>query len=470
MQAFKPDKTKIIATIGPSSESEEKMRQLVLAGVDVFRFNLKHNSLDWHQEKIEQVVRIEQELGTAIGVLVDLQGPELRTKTSNNIDIAVTEGTEVTFIPQKAGTYTGTYIIMPDIAFETLSVDDVFVLDDGYVTFRVTEKNDAHLIATSQNDYVIKTNKSLNIQQKDLPIPSLTENDLEKLALAKRTRADFVALSFVRSKEDVLTLRNAMEERDIHADIVAKVESQKGVDNIDEIIEHADVIMIARGDLGIETPIESVTYFQKETIKKCREHSKPVIVATQMLESMIHAPIPTRAEAADVANAVFDRTDCVMLSGETASGKYPVEAAKTMSRIIAFNEARLEYKRYEHAKLDTTSRIAQAAVSLTNSEDVHKIISLTETGYTARIIAALRPNKPIITVSPSIETLQRLAVCYGIQPVTLDASIVDTDSYQPLIDELMSRGLVTTGETVIIIHGQQLGVPGHTNTLVIVTV
>lgn len=473
MQTYNSDRTKIIATVGPSCESREVMHQLVLGGVDVFRFNLKHNTLEWHEEKIQQVREIEEELCTSLGVLIDLQGPELRIKTSNSVNILAKSGDVIRFVADTLETINieGPYVIIPEVAAVTLDIGDSFVLDDGYAHFIVSHTEEGSIYAVAQNAYTIMPNKSLNISQKDLPIPSLTNKDIEKLELAKRIAIDFVALSFVRSKEDIATLRNAMEERGIQANIVAKVESQRGVDNIDEIIDYADAIMIARGDLGIETPIESVTYFQKETIKKCREKSKPVIVATQMLQSMITNPLPTRAEAADISNAVFDRTDCVMLSGETASGDYPTEAAKVMTKIIRYNEEKLPFARFEHMRLNTARRIAQAAVSLTNSEEIHKIVALTETGYTGNVIASLRPKVPIITVSNKKETLRKLSMTYGVLPVLLNTPLTDEESgYTAAFNELKERQLIFPGETILVVHGQNLGVPGNTNTLVIVTV
>lgn len=461
-------KIKIIATIGPSSESPDDMKRLIQNGVNIFRFNMKHNTLDWHQNKIEQARAVASELKQPLGILIDLQGPEIRIETNKGTDILVTENTEVICISSEHPDVPESCVIIPyREVFDSLSKGDRFTIDDGYVQLEVTQKQGHTIKARALNENVIKTRKSLNLVQKDVPLPSLTDNDLEKLTVAAKTEVDFVALSFVRNRDDLDSLKKELGKRHINAKIVAKVESQKGVDNIDEIIDVSDVVMIARGDLGIETPIESVTYFQKQTIKKCREKAKPVIVATQMLQSMITNPVPTRAEVADVSNAVFDLTDCVMLSGESASGKYPDLTAHTMTKIISYNEPRIENSSLVYTEYDQTKYIAHSAVSIANASNINKIVAFTETGYTARVISALRPKADIIAVTNKKSTYGSLIMSFGTIPIISRHSVRDLVSYQDIIEELIEEEHIVRGERLILIHGHTLGEPGNTNSLAI---
>ncbi|MCA9390570.1 pyruvate kinase, partial [candidate division WWE3 bacterium] len=464
-------KTKIIATIGPATESPEKMEQLMHKGVNVFRFNMKHNTLEWHQEKIEQANTIAQKLGQSLGILIDLQGPEIRIDTSQGKDITVSPDKEIICIKSDAEDIPESCVMIPHTeVFDALEIGDRFTIDDGYVQLEVTAKENNMIKARALNENIIKTRKSLNLVQKDIPLPSLTENDLEKLEIAKKIDVDFIALSFVRDKTDINNLKGEMMKREITAKIVAKVESQKGVDNIDEIIDTADVIMIARGDLGIETPIETITYFQKQTIKKCRKKHKPVIVATQMLESMINNPLPTRAEVADVANAVFDLTDCVMLSGESASGKYPDLTAETMTKIIAYNEPRIEKMPLVFGEYDYTKNIAHSAVAIADTSEVSKIVAFTETGYTARVLSSFRPRTEIIAVTNHHKTKGALTMSYGVIPVETHYPVGDIVSYTGILEDLVSEGYISKGDEIIMIHGHTMGTPGNTNSLTILKV
>ncbi len=445
------------------------MKELLVAGVNIFRFNMKHNSLDWHLEKINQAVEIAAQYEMPLGILIDLQGPEVRIQTHAGEPVLVTKHSDVRFSSNEHDLLNDPHtILIPQTAvIESLEPNDQFSIDDGYLQFRVVEKHDHTMTARALGDYTIKHNKSLNLFQKDLPLPSLVESDLEKLDIATQTRIDFVALSFVRDQHDVDVLRQELKKRDIKAQIIAKIENQKGVDNIDTIIDHADGIMLGRGDLGVETPIETITYFQKETIKKCRQKSKPVIVATQMLESMIHNPIPTRAEVADVANAVFDLTDCMMLSGESAYGDNPVLAAQTMTRIIHYNESKVDTPDFRFDQTAQTHHIAQAAVRIAHWHDVSKIIAFTETGYTARVIASLRPPVPVLAVSNQEKTIHAMAASFGVISIKSEYPIGDLVVYNQVIEELQSKGYVERGEVVVLVHGQRLGEPGKTNALVI---
>ncbi len=469
-------KTKIIATIGPASEAPETIKKLILEGVNVFRFNMKHSTTEWHETAMEKVHKIATDLGIPVGILIDLQGPEIRIRTRDKEDIHVKEGQEVLFSTNFDDLETR--ITIPhESVFEALDEGDKFSIDDGFVRFVVTKKGKNKIWGGCLDTTIIKTNKGMNLVGKDVDLPSLIEDDISKLHLAAKQRVDYIALSFVRTKKDVQALREVMKHKQIDAQIVSKIESQKGLDNIDEIIEESDSIMIARGDLGIEVPIEQITYHQKNLIEKCRKAHKPVIVATQMLQSMIEHPLPTRAEATDVANAVFDGTDAVMLSGETATGKYPVKAVEAMSKIVHFNEGKAEVTHFNTMPQNPTELIVQAAdLIATHSAHSSKlkvdfIVVFTETGFTAKIVSSFRPKIPIIAVTDNSKTVEILTLSYGINPVKVvfprTGQIL---SVEHVIDGLKERKYVKSGDNVLLIHGQHWKKAGQTNAIVLITI
>lgn len=308
-------RTKIVATIGPSSESPEMMLKLMTLGVNVFRFNMKHGDVEWHKKFIKQAREISTSNNYDLGILIDLQGPEIRIKTFNQKILNIKKNDQIKFTSNIDMLNDNENIIYTSSknVISSLEKGDRIVIDDGALFLRVEESSSEFVTLVSESDSPLKNNKSMNLIGKDIDLPSLTEDDKNRLTVAEQEKVDFIALSFVREKKDLEFLKEEMKNRNIEAKIVSKIESQKGINNIDEIIDNSYAIMVARGDLGIETPIEGITYIQKILIKKCRIKSKPVIVATQMLESMINSKFPTRAEAADVSNAVFDHTDAVML-------------------------------------------------------------------------------------------------------------------------------------------------------------
>lgn len=468
-------KTKIIATIGPASDSPEMIRDLVNAGVNVFRFNMKHNTTEWHMERINRVQEVIDNLGISVGILIDLQGPEIRIETKDQTPIEVKKGEEVIFSDtfDIGQIYTDKVVRIPHKAvIDDLVAGDKFSIDDGFLQFDVTKKINNYIIATAEDDYTIKHRKGLNLVGKDLDLPSLIEEDLDKLGMAAKVKVDYFALSFVRTKEDIEVLRRELDERDIKAKIVAKIESQKGVDNIDSIIDISDGIMIARGDLGIEVPIEQIAYLQKMIIEKCRRRNTPVIVATQMLQSMIDNPLPTRAEAADVANAVYDKTDAVMLSGESATGKYPLKTVETMSRIIRFNEYHTKMDVVNFDDIDQTKTIVQSAVNIINQKEyrVDKVLVVSQTGYTARVLSSHRPDVPIITLSFDPKTAETLTMNYGVIPITVKETEEEFSYPNSITDELIEKGHLVKDDVVLAIHGKKWDDAGKTNAVVIFTV
>ena len=465
-------RTKIIATVGPACENPEIMESLIKAGVNIFRFNMKHGEVEWHKKFITQAREISDKIGIPIGVLIDLQGPEIRIKTYNQKILDINKGDKIKMTLNFDSLNDNENIIYsPQTGvIASLEVSDRIVIDDGALFLTVVEKNSDHVILESSSKSPLKNNKSLNVIDKDIDLPSLTEEDKKRLTVAEEVKVDFIALSFVREKNDILFLKSEMKSRNIEAKIVSKIENKKGIKNIDEIIDESYAIMVARGDLGIETPIEGVTYIQKELIKRCRAKSKPVIVATQMLESMITSKFPTRAEAADVANAVFDYTDCVMLSGETAYGANPVEVVEIMSKICSYNESVIPDSTFEYSQMDNTKYITSAATSIAKAHNINKIIALTETGYTVRVLSALRPRADIIAVTDFQTTVSLLNMSGGVHAIKTKYEIHDLNSYEKIMEELLEMGIVEKGETVIAIHGQTFGLPGGTNSLMIVQI
>lgn len=465
-------KTKIVATLGPASDSPEKIHALIQAGVNVFRFNMKHADIAWHNERILRVQNIADSLGVSIGILIDLQGPEIRIETPNAADISLSKGEYVVFAHEFRDAET-VVRIPQKLVFSVLEAGDNFSIDDGFLEFRVVEKQSNAFVAEALDDCVIKHRKGMNIPGKDIELPSLIDDDLKKLDMAAKIKVDFVALSFSRTKEDIEILREEMKKRNVIAHVVAKIESQQALDHIDDLIEVSDAIMVARGDLGIEVPIEELAYWQKLIITKCRVARKPVITATQMLQSMIDNPRPTRAEATDVANAVFDGTDAIMLSGESASGRFPVKAVSAMARIAKFNEDKTSVPHIRVKQDGTTELVVDAAVAMLQEHQnvrIDAVVVFTETGYSARAISSFRPKVPIIAVTDHQKTVETLTLSYGVISVFAEFPSGSFESADSVLNQLKKTQHIHEGQTVLIIHGVHWKQPGLTNSLAIVKV
>lgn len=465
-------KTKIIATIGPATEDKTYINSMIRSGVDVFRFNTKHGTISWHQEAIRNVQKVANFIGRDIGILIDLQGSEIRLQTRDAMDIFLKRNQRIIFC-EKFKLKDDVVRIPHPSFFKSLAVKDKFSADDGFIRFEVLKKiSSTRILVKALNEHVLKDKKSINLIGKDLSLPSLIKEDIERLNVATREKVDFVALSFVGTKRDVEVLRKLMIKKGIDAQVVSKIESRKGLDNIEEIIEESDAIMIARGDLGIEVPFEEVAFHQKQIINLCRKAHKPVIVATQMLQSMIDNPLPTRAEANDVANAVFDGTDAVMLSGETATGKYPLQSVEAMAKILEFNEQKALVTQFNTVTQNSTELIVEAAKEIAEtSNSVDKVIVFTETGYTARVISSFRPKTPVIVVTHSQKVVETITLSYGIFPVKLNLPPSGKMiSPETVLSQLKERKIISRGETVLMIHGQHWRKPGQTNAIVLVVV
>jgi len=466
MQKF----TKIIATIGPATETEETLRALIEAGMNVARFNTKHGTPEWHLERIHRVKKVAKEMGVAVGVLLDLQGPEIRINLKDGVSFNAKEGELIEFTSETAGER---QMNIPQNVIDALQIGNIVSIDDGVCEFKVVKKAVRSLTVKVLGDYIIKHRKTMNTPGIVIDMPSLIENDLVLLRSMTDADIDFVGLSFVRDKKDIDILRAEMAKCNLHADVVAKVENQKAIDNLDEIIENSEAVMIARGDLAVEVPFERLTYYQKMIIDKCRMAGKPVITATQMLESMIENPRPTRAEVSDVAHAIYDGTDAVMLSGETTLGKYPVKCVATQAKIAAYNEPFADSNLWEWTDLGDVSSITYAAFALLESskEQIDLVVCLTASGKTARQISRFRPDVLVKAVTYDVSTYNKLALSYAVEPVLANDENFTYSGEMDIVGNLKANGVVASGQKVLIIAGLSEKVAGRqTNSLMLVKI
>jgi pyruvate kinase len=436
--------------------------------VNVFRFNTKHGVVEWHEERIKRVQKVANELKMDIGILLDLQGPEIRLETKNKEKISVKQDQLIRIVPSFVKD--DDLVCIPhQLVFDTLKSGDQILIDDGAIELVAEEVTSNYILARSIEDIEISHRKGVNLPGVDIDLPSLIDDDLIKLDMASTNKVDFVALSFCRSRNDIDILREQMNKRGIVAKIVAKIESQKALDNLTEIIETADVIMVARGDLGTEVPIERLANIQKQMIRKCRIANKPVITATQMLESMTSAPRPTRAEATDVANAVLDGTDAVMLSGETAQGKYPVKAVQAMAKISKYNE---EIRAATKLKIDIqneTDLIVSSVLGILNQKVINFkfILVFTNSGKTARSISRLRPKMPILAITKDQKTVEELTISYGVEAHKSKLNDGDFSLPNKTTDWLLESGRINSGDTILVVHGRNYYEEGSTNAVAV---
>lgn len=456
--------TKIIATIGPASDTEEVMGQLIDAGMSVARFNTKHSSPEWHQERIKRIKQVAERQGVSIGVLLDLQGPEIRINLSDEKSFVLQEGQEC-FFSHDPSLETEKLVLIPVNVVDTLQIGHTVLLDDGACELEVIAKNQQSLTLKALGDCEVKHRKTMNVPGVTIDMPALVEADYQQLDGAAGTgNLDFVGLSFVRSSEDIEFLRQELAKRQIKAQIIAKIENQAALNNLVEIVKSSDGVMVARGDLGVEMPYEELVYWQKKIIDLCHVYARPVIVATHMLKSMTENPRPTRAEVSDVTHAIYDGTDAIMLSEETTIGKYPVKAVATQAKIAAFNERRVAYALPKIDSSDKSSAIAHAVMNLIGSSKmpVDHIIILTESGESARNLSRLHPSLPVIAVTAQTHTYFTLSLVYGVLPVLTDAQTCG--NFLAAIDELKRRQLIGAGQKVVMTHGIPNQV-GGTNTI-----
>lgn len=467
--------TKIVATIGPASDTKEILSELVAAGMNVARFNTKHSEPDWHNERLKRVREVAQELQAPIATLLDLQGPEIRINVPGEKGFEVKKGESVTFTsdPASQANKGNEFAIVPQDVVDSLSIGDLVLLEDGESEFTVTQKGGNYIEAQAILDCKVNHRKTMNTPGVVLDMPSLTERDYAYLDGISGDLVDYVGLSFVRDANDVAILRKALDDRGFKAGIISKIENQEAVNNIDEIIEVSDAIMVARGDLGVEVPYQELTHWQKLIINKCRDAAIPVITATQMLKSMVSSPRPTRAEVSDVANAIYDGTDAVMLSEETTIGDYPVKAVQTQATIATYNEKFTDFESptlaENKASLDTL--ISNAVVGILKStKKIDKIICFSETGKTARMFSRFRINTPVYAVTSNEAIRRKMALLFGVTPFVIELKDNDLETESKILAEIKEKGIVETGERIILVHGITWKDSGKTNSLSVHTI
>ncbi|HHZ00046.1 MAG TPA: pyruvate kinase, partial [Tissierellia bacterium] len=416
-------KTKIVCTIGPSSTDEETFKDLVLNGLNVARLNFSHGTHEEHKGKIDTIKKVREELKAPIAIMLDTKGPEIRIRDFETGQAELKKGQEFILTTREIPGNENMVSVTYDQFARDIKPGDEILIDDGLILMEAVEIiGDTDVKCLVKNGGVLKNKKGINVPGVQINLPALTDRDISDIRFGIEQGIDYIAASFIRKKDDVSQIRRVIEEENAsHIMIISKIENRQGVENLDEIIEASDGIMIARGDLGVEIPAEEVPLVQKMIIGKCNQAGKPVITATQMLDSMIRNPRPTRAEVSDVATAIFEGTDAIMLSGETASGSYPVEAVKTMVRIALMIESSLDYKEILKSKspasnCSITDSISYATCKSSLDLRAAAVISATTSGYTAANVSRYRPAAPIIAATPSEQVMRKLALYWGVYP------------------------------------------------------
>lgn len=451
-------KTKIICTIGPASEKDDKLIQMMEKGMNVARLNFSHGNHEEHSKRIAAVRNIAEAQGKAVAVMLDTKGPEIRTGKLQNEKVKLETGDEFILTSRKVpGNEKEVQLTYPDLPNE-LKEGDIVLLDDGLINLYVESISNTDIKCRVTNGGELGEKKGVNVPGVRINLPFLSQKDIDDINFGLDQEVDLIAASFVRSSEDVLEIRRILEGRNVDIDIIAKIESQEGVDNLDNIIKVADGVMVARGDLGVEIPAEEVPLVQRNIVEKCNLAGKVVIIATQMLDSMINNPRPTRAEVSDVANAIFDGADAIMLSGESAAGKYPVEAVETMARVASRAEEALSYQdilrqKQSYERLSITDAVSYATCTTAMGLGVSTIVTTTRSGRTARRVAKYRPQANIIAVTPERKVLNKLALVWGVYPV-LGRETSDTDdALEEALRVSLEAGYINKGDLVVITGG-----------------
>ncbi len=470
-------KTKIVCTIGPASDNDEMIAAMMDCGMDVARLNFSHNTHESYRKIIERIRAIRKEKCLPVAIMLDTKGPEIRLRDFKNGCVVLNDGAPFVLTTKPCdGDETAASVSYSQLP-QKLNPGSRVLIDDGKIELRAERCTATEVYCTVVHGGKISSHKSINVPHTRLEIPYLSEQDKSDLLFGIENDVDFVAASFTRCKEDVIALRKFMEYNGGHGiKIIAKIENQEGIENFDEILTHSDGIMVARGDMGVEVDFEKLPGLQKRFIRKCYQSGKMVITATQMLESMVQQPVPTRAEISDVANAVFDGTSAVMLSGETAAGKYPLEAVRTMAKIAeqaendAFSMGAYDGIRYEMDTADTTNAVCDAACTTARDIRAKAIIALSKYGQTARRMSKFRPREAIVAATPVEKTFYQLALSWGVYPVLARYQKTSDELLQHAIDCAKQIDAVADGDKVIIAAGIPLDTPGSTNLLKVETV
>ena len=464
-------KTKIICTLGPATADDEILKQLMLGGMNVARLNFSHGDHEQHGNTLDRIRRFRDELDLPVAALLDTKGPEIRVKSFKEGKINIERGQQFILTTRDVeGTEEIVSITYADLPRDVVKGMKILI-DDGLIELDVVEVTDTDIVCVAENGGAISNNKGVNVPNAKLSMPFISQKDYEDIVFGIEQNVDFIAASFTRTADDIRKIREIMAKHDCDSiRIIAKIENMQGVENIDEIIEVADGIMVARGDMGVEIPLEEVPVLQKKIIKKCIAAGKIVITATQMLDSMMKNPRPTRAEAADVANAIYDGTSAIMLSGETAAGAYPVEALTTMARIAERAEEDINYRaRFENnranVKPDVTTAISHATCTTALDLDAAAIVTVTSSGKTANMISKYRPGCPIIGCTPNANTWRQMSLVWGVIPLFIPEHKNTRDLFNAAVSATNKAGHVEKGEIVVLTAGVPIGVIGTTNLL-----
>jgi len=461
-------KTKIVCTIGPASSTECTLRSMIEAGMDVARLNFSHGDHESHKKTADMIKKVRSEMGTYTALLLDTKGPEVRLGTFEE-PVVLEKGAQFSLVfDDIVGDINRVSITYKNL-WRDIKVGTRILIDDGLVELRAEEVNDKEIRCTVINGGKVSNRKGVNFPDVQLSMPFLSERDKADIKFGIEEDFDFIAASFVQCADDILKIRQFCEENgcnDIR--IIAKIENAAGVENADEIIKVSDAIMVARGDMGVEIPMEDIPIVQKRLITKAYNAGKPAITATQMLDSMTKNPRPTRAEITDVANAIYDGTSAIMLSGETAAGAYPVESVRTMASIATRTESDIKYSE-RFARLtgfsSVTTAISHAACTTATDLGANAVVAVTKSGQTARMISRFRPETPIIGCSPSLKVCRQLALSWGVSPLLIEEQTTSDTLFDHAIDLAYKSGLVAYGDLAVITAGVPIGIPGTTNVL-----
>ena len=461
-------KTKIVCTMGPNLFEKHLIAPLMKAGMNVARFNFSHGTYETHQHYYDEVCRIRDELGLPVATMLDTKGPEIRVRSFKNRHVTLQNGQLFTLTTDEVeGDEERVSITYKELP-QDIAVGSSILIDDGLIGMQVERIDGADIVCRVLNGGVVSNNKGVNIPNAHLSMPFISEKDHQDILFAIKNGYDFIAASFTRCADDIMQIRHILQENNCHTiNIIAKIENMEGVENIDEILRVVDGVMVARGDLGVEVPLEDVPSLQKKLIQRGIAAGKPVITATQMLDSMIKNPRPTRAEATDVANAIYDGTSAIMLSGESAVGAYPVEAVETMVRIALRAEADMDYirrfSRDTSASTDVTNAISHATVTSAHDLNASAIITVTKSGSTARILSRYRPACVIVGCTTEKHVWRQLALSWGTVPLMIAEESNTDDLFEHAVDAAVQNGLVHDGELVVLTAGVPLGISGTTN-------
>lgn len=470
-------KTKIICTIGPASESEEMLTELIRAGMNVARFNFSHGTHEEHEEKFQRLRRLRISMSLPVGTLLDTKGPEIRLRDFRGGRADLKKGQTFTLTTEETeGDETRASITYAGLPGD-VKPGGTILIDDGLIGLRIEKVEGTEIICTVLNDGAVSNKKGINVPDCDLTMPFISAQDRSDIEFGCRMGFDFIACSFTRSAADIREVRDILDAHGSNMQVIAKIENMQGVNNIEEILDICDGVMVARGDLGVEVPIEEVPLIQKKIIRAALRKGKIVITATQMLDSMMHNPRPTRAETTDVANAIYDGTTAIMLSGETAAGKYPVEAVKMMAKIAAraeedidFRDVREKLLKEDEVARDETAAICHACCTIAEDVSADALITVTISGFTARRLSRLKPVAPVIACTTNARVACQMNLLFGVTPLIIGMEEHEDALFETAIQRAKLAGILRTGDKAVLTAGVPLGKSGNTNMIKILEV